>query len=196
MSILHSLMIDADFAREYKFLRSSLIQERRIRKTHFGELGNDALILHRIAHRMNKNHPIKARKISEFCAICTGVDIHPKADIGVGVAVEALGYTTKEVQTTVIGETAKVGTSSVIHFGVIIGASDVGTQAWGSEDKDPTRRHPVLGTEVIVKRGAHILGSIKIGDYATIGEYSLVLGDVPPQRIINPGSRWEMHHDG
>ncbi|MDA8851989.1 serine O-acetyltransferase [Hyphomicrobiales bacterium] len=90
------------------------------------------------------------------------IDIHPAADIGMGVLMDhATGL--------VIGETSKVGNGTSILHGVTLGGT-------GTDNGD---RHPKVGENVTISANVSILGNINIGDNVKIGAGSLVLEDLP-----------------
>jgi serine O-acetyltransferase len=70
----------------------------------------------------------------------------------------------------VIGETAEVGDGCTIYQGVTLG----GTSLYRG-----TKRHPTLGSGVVVGAGAKILGGFTIGDGARIGSNAVVVKEVP-----------------
>src|SRR5882672_3510092 len=93
----------------------------------------------------------------------TGIEIHPGARIGSCVFIDhGMGV--------VIGETAEVGDGCTIYQGVTLG----GTTLFRG-----TKRHPTLGTGVVVGAGAKILGGFTVGDDARIGSNSVVVKEVP-----------------
>ena len=115
---------------------------------------------------------------NDFARALTGVDIHPGATIGSGVFIDhGMGV--------VIGETAIVGDLSLIYQGVTLGGTG----------KESGKRHPTIGTGVIVGAGAKVLGNILIGNNVRIGAGSVVLREVPsdctvvgiPGRILYRG---------
>ncbi|MBS5967516.1 serine O-acetyltransferase EpsC [Clostridium perfringens] len=121
------------------------------------------LIFYRIAHGLYK---IKlfflARLVSQLGRFFTGIEIHPGAKIGKGLFIDhGMGV--------VIGETAEIGDNVTIYHGVTLGGTG----------KDKGKRHPTVGSNVIIGCGAKILGPISIGDGAKIGANSVVLKDVP-----------------
>ena len=139
--------------------------------------GLQALILHRIAHKLNYwNVPFIPRFISYLTRIITGIEIHPKAKIGNRVFID-------HGEGVVIGETAIIGDDVVIFPGSTLGGTG----------KDKGKRHPTIGNRVIIGCGAKVLGNITIGDNAKIGANAVVLKDVPanttavgiPARIID-----------
>jgi serine O-acetyltransferase len=125
--------------------------------------GFQALVLHRIAHWLwNIGLPFIPRLISHLARALTGIEIHPGATIGSGVFIDhGMGV--------VIGETAIVGDLALIYQGVTLGGTG----------KQIGKRHPTLGTGVIVGAGAKVLGNIQIGNNVRIGAGSVVLREVP-----------------
>ncbi|MEM1311096.1 MAG: serine O-acetyltransferase EpsC, partial [Cyanobacteria bacterium P01_H01_bin.153] len=92
----------------------------------------------------------------------TGIEIHPGAQLGKGVFIDhGIGV--------VIGETAIVGDYTLIYQGVTLGGTG----------KETGKRHPTIGSRVVIGTGAKVLGNIYIGDYARIGAGSVVLKTVP-----------------
>lgn len=125
--------------------------------------GFQALVLHRLAHWLwNIGIPFVPRLISHLARALTGVEIHPGATIGSGVFIDhGMGV--------VIGETAIIGDLSLIYQGVTLGGTG----------KETGKRHPTLGTGVIIGAGAKVLGNIQIGNNVRIGAGSVVLREVP-----------------
>lgn len=125
--------------------------------------GLQALLLHRLAHRLHKlGIPFIPRLTSHIARFFTGIEIHPGAKMGKGVFIDhGMGV--------VIGETAIVGDYSLIYQGVTLGGTG----------KESGKRHPTLGESVVVGAGAKVLGNIDIGDNVRIGAGSVVLRDVP-----------------
>lgn len=103
-----------------------------------------------------------ARVLSQITRFCTGVEIHPAAQIGRRLFIDhAMGV--------VIGETTIIGDDCVLYQGVTLGGT-------GNENG---KRHPTLGNHVTVGTGAKVLGNIRIGDNVRIGGNSVVVKDVP-----------------
>ncbi|MGB7087914.1 MAG: serine O-acetyltransferase [Phormidesmis sp.] len=125
--------------------------------------GFQALVLHRVAHWLwNIGIPFVPRLLSHLARALTGIEIHPGATIGCGVFIDhGMGV--------VIGETAIVGDSALIYQGVTLGGTG----------KESGKRHPTLGTGVVVGAGAKVLGNIQIGNNVRIGAGSVVLREVP-----------------
>ncbi|MBE9065369.1 serine O-acetyltransferase [Leptolyngbya cf. ectocarpi LEGE 11479] len=143
--------------------------------------GLHALSLYRIAHSLwTVGLPFLPRFISHVARLITGIEIHPGATIGQGVFIDhGMGV--------VIGETAIVGDFSLIYQGVTLGGTG----------KETGKRHPTVGTQVVVGAGAKVLGNIQIGNNVRIGAGSVVLRDVPsdctvvgvPGRVVHRSSR-------
>ncbi|MFN6461929.1 MAG: serine O-acetyltransferase [Nostoc sp. DedVER02] len=130
--------------------------------------GLQALIFHRLAHWLYKiGIPFIPRFISHISRFLTGIEIHPGALIGQGVFIDhGMGV--------VIGETAIVGDYALIYQGVTLGGTG----------KESGKRHPTLGSHVVVGAGAKVLGNIEIGDRVRIGAGSVVLRDVPSNTTV------------
>ncbi|MBD3881512.1 serine O-acetyltransferase [Phormidium tenue FACHB-886] len=125
--------------------------------------GIQVLLLHRVAHTLYcLRLPFIPRLISHLARFLTGIEIHPGATIGKGVFIDhGMGV--------VIGETAIIGDYALIYQGVTLGGTG----------KEIGKRHPTLGTNVVVGAGAKVLGNLQIGSNVRIGAGSVVLRDVP-----------------
>ena len=142
--------------------------------------GVRALSMHRFANRLYRMHlKLLARMVSQYCKRRTGIEIHPAAKIASGVFID-------HGEGVVIGETAEVGTGTVIYQGCTLGGTG----------KETGKRHPTLCDNVMVSAGAKILGSFTIGENSKIGAGSVVLEEVPanctvvgvPGRIVKRGN--------
>jgi serine O-acetyltransferase len=110
--------------------------------------------------------------LRKFLVIVTAVDLHPGADIGAGMLIH---YGS---QVRVI-ENARIGVGCTLSQVCSIGAGLASGR-------------PKIGDYVYIAPHACILGSVTIGDGATIAACSLVLSDVPagqtaigvPARIV------------
>ncbi len=69
----------------------------------------------------------------------------------------------------VIGETAEVGDGCTIYQGVTLGGTG----------KDTGKRHPTIGSNVLIGSGAKVLGPFTVGDNARIAAGAVVLSEVP-----------------
>jgi serine O-acetyltransferase len=130
--------------------------------------GFQALLLHRLAHRLYQFQlPFVPRLISHIARFLTGIEIHPGATIGHSVFIDhGMGV--------VIGETAIIGNYALIYQGVTLGGTG----------KQSGKRHPTIGENVVIGGGAKVLGNIEIGDNVRIGAGSVVLRDVPPDCTV------------
>lgn len=130
--------------------------------------GVKALSSHRFANRLYKMHlKLWARLVSQWCKFRTGIEIHPAAKIAAGVFID-------HGQGVVIGETAEVGTGTVLYQGCTLGGTG----------KETGKRHPTVGEYCVISAGAKVLGDIKIGDHAKVGAGAVVLKDVPPYATV------------
>lgn len=130
--------------------------------------GFQALFYHRIAHWFFKRKLFFiARFTSQFSRFFTGIEIHPGAVIGQGLFMDhGMGI--------VIGETAEIGDNCTIYHGVTLGGTG----------KDKGKRHPTVGSNVLIGAGAQLLGPITIGDNAMVGAGSVVLEEVEPGTTV------------
>jgi serine O-acetyltransferase len=126
--------------------------------------GLHALAFYKISHALRKRDmQLPARLISNAGRFFTGIEIHPGAEIGDRFFIDhGMGV--------VIGETAIVGDDVTIYQGVTLGGTG----------KQQGKRHPTVGSNVVIGAGAKILGDVTIGDGAKIGGGAVVLKDVPP----------------
>lgn len=125
--------------------------------------GLQALISHRIAHKLAYwGVPFIPRFISYITRIITGIEIHPKAQIGNRFFID-------HGEGVVIGETTIIGDDVLIYQQVTLGGT-------GNEHG---KRHPTIGNNVIIGAGAKVLGNITIGDNTRVGAGSVVVDDVP-----------------
>lgn len=130
--------------------------------------GLHVLIFHKFAHFLYRlKIPVFPRLISHFSRWLTGIEIHPGAKLGKRLLIDHGGG-------VVIGETAEVGNDVVIYQNVTLG---------GTSTKK-VKRHPTLGSNIVVGCGAKVLGNITIGDHCQIGANSVVIKDVPPHSTV------------
>jgi serine O-acetyltransferase len=128
--------------------------------------GLHALFAHRLAHALwRRGWRYPARLLAFLARAVTNVDIHPGARIGRRFFID-------HGAGVVIGETAEVGDDVTLYHGVTLGGT-----TWNKG-----KRHPTLGSGVVVGAGAKILGAILVGDQARVGANSVVVKDVPAGR--------------
>ncbi len=103
-----------------------------------------------------------ARLISQHSRRVTGIEIHPGAKIGRRLVIDhGMGI--------VIGETAEIGDDCLIYHGVTLGGTG----------KDVGKRHPTIGSNVLIATGAKVLGPFRVGDGARIAANAVVLSEIP-----------------
>jgi serine O-acetyltransferase len=130
--------------------------------------GLHALWLHRAAHALWRARiPFVPRWLSHVGRWLTGIDIHPGASIGRGFFID-------HGAGVVIGETAVVGEDVTLYQGVTLGGTG----------KERGKRHPTIGSRVVVGAGAKVLGRITVGDDVYIGANAVVLRDIPSQSTV------------
>lgn len=134
-----------------------------------------AVWLHRVAHVLyRKGYRVPARLVFLLGRRLSGIEIYPGARIGRRLFIDhGLG--------TVIGETAVLGDDVTLYHQVTLGAL-----GWRRDRGRPPgqRRHPRLGSGVVVGANSVILGPVFIGDHARIGAQALVVDDVPARAIV------------
>ncbi len=135
--------------------------------------GFHALLAYRVAHELwQRGIPFIPRCISQVARWLTGIEIHPGARIGKGFFIDhGMGV--------VVGETTEIGDCVTLFQGVTLGGTG----------KERGKRHPTLGSHVVVGAGAKVLGGITIGDNVKVGANAVVLRSVPPNSTVvgNPG---------
>jgi serine O-acetyltransferase len=108
-----------------------------------------------------------ARALSQAGRLVTGIEIHPGAEIGRRFFVDhGMGV--------VIGETTIIGDDVTLYQGVTLGGTG----------KETGKRHPTIGSNVVIGAGARVLGNITIGENCRVGAGSVVLRDVPDNSTI------------
>ena len=125
--------------------------------------GVHALIYHRIAHRLHcRGLKFLARFVSQWSRFWTGIEIHPGATIGKRLVIDhGMGI--------VIGETAELGDDVLLYQGVTLGGTG----------KDVGKRHPTIGSNVMIGSGAKVLGPFTVGDNSRIASNAVVLSAIP-----------------
>lgn len=125
--------------------------------------GVHAIWAYRIAHLWwSHGAKLPARILSQAVRGVTGVEIHPGAVLGRRLFIDhGMGV--------VIGETAEVGEDVTIFHGTTLGGTSM----------SKGKRHPTVGSRVVIGAGAKVLGPIEVGDDSRIGANAVVVKDVP-----------------
>ncbi len=142
--------------------------------------GLHAVWLHRLAHWC-WTHRLKflGRFLSHLNRFLTGIEIHPGARLGPGLFIDhGMGV--------VIGETAEVGENVTIYQGVTLGGTSL----------EKIKRHPTVGSNVVIGSGAKVLGPFTVGDNSRIGSGSVVVKEVPPNSVVVGVPGRITHRDG
>lgn len=124
-----------------------------------------AIINHRVSHFLHTKLkiPVLPRFLSALTRCWSGVEIHPGARIGKGFFID-------HGTGVVIGETAEIGDGCVLFHGVTLGGTG----------HHLDKRHPTIGSNVLIGANATLLGPIKVGDNVKIGATSVIINrDVP-----------------
>ena len=125
--------------------------------------GFHALIFYRVSHWLYQHKRFfLARMVSQWGRGFTGIEIHPGASIGKGLFIDH-GFV------VVIGKTAEIADNCTIYHQVTLGGTG----------KEHGKRHPTLGSNVLVGAGAKVLGPVEIGDNTRIAAGSVVLQSLP-----------------
>ena len=137
----------------------------------------EALVTQRCAHvLLTLGVPLIPRMLTEIAHSRTGIDIHPRAEIGPGFFMDhGTGI--------VIGETTKIGKNVTIYQGVTLGAMHYPKNKWGEVIKG-YNRHPIVEDQVTIYGGATILGPVRIGTGSKIGGNVWVTEDIKPYSFI------------
>lgn len=143
--------------------------------------GVQAIALYRMAHALwRRGWRYLPRCLSFVARLLTNIDIHPGARIGRRFFID-------HGAGVVVGETAEIGDDVTLYHGVTLGGTSL----------QAGKRHPTLGSHVIVGAGAKILGPIAIGSRARVAANSVVIEAVPegatvvgiPGRVVARGQR-------
>ena len=137
--------------------------------------GVKALFFHRIANFFSKaKFDLIARLISQLSRFFTGIEIHPKAEIGKNFFIDhGMGV--------VIGETSEIGDNVTIYHATTLGGISPSIK---SDEQRDVKRHPTLKNNVVVGSGAQVLGPIIVGENAKIGANAVVTKDVPANAVM------------
>ena len=133
----------------------------------------EAISIYRIAHRLYLlGAELIARMMTEYAHRLTGIDIHPGAEIGEYFFID-------HGTGVVIGETCTIKDHVKLYQGVTLGALSFKLDENGNPIKG-IKRHPDIGSHVIIYAGATILGGdTKIGDNSIVGSNAWITQSVP-----------------
>jgi len=137
--------------------------------------GAKAVFFHKIANffAIAKFHLV-ARIISQLSRFLTGIEIHPRANIGKNLFIDhGMGV--------VIGETSEIGDNVTIYHMATLGGI---SPSVNSNEQRNIKRHPTLKDNVVVGSGAQILGPVTVGKNAKIGANAVVTKDVPENAVM------------
>jgi len=105
--------------------------------------------------------------MTRFIEIISGMELHPKAEIGPGLYMPHMGG-------IVVGEAVKVGCYCDIYHGVTLGYGGM----------DPYGGYPTIGDRVFIGAGAKVLGKITIGNDVIVGANAVVIQDASDRAIL------------
>lgn len=136
-----------------------------------------AIVNYRIAHFLFiKKVPVIPRVITEMAHSETGIDIHPRAEIGEN-------FTIDHGTGVVVGATSIIGNNVKLYQGVTLGAKSFPLDSDGNPIKG-IPRHPIIEDNVIIYAQATILGRVTIGANSVIGGNVWITSDVPANSKI------------
>lgn len=166
--VLYCVLVGTVFRKEVK-----AVLERDPAAASFIEVvltypGLHAMVIYRLTHVLwTMKIPFFPRFFSQIARLFTGIEIHPGAKIGDGFFVD-------HGMCVVIGETAEVGDNVTLFQGVTLGGTG----------KEKGKRHPTIGSSVVIGAGAKVLGNITVGDNVNIGANAVVLRNVPDNSTV------------
>jgi serine O-acetyltransferase len=150
---------------------------RNLGEVIFSYPGIRAILNYRVAHKLLQlGVPLIPRFISEMAHSETGIDIHPRAQIGER-------FTIDHGTGVVIGSTSILGDNVKIYQGVTLGAKSFPLD----DDGNPIKgipRHPIVEDDVVIYAGATILGRVTIGKSSVIGGNVWVTNNLPPNSRV------------
>ena len=134
--------------------------------------GFKALTVYRLANFLfRQGIPYIPRIMSELVHSQTGIDIHPGATIAPYCSIDhGTGL--------IVGETTVIGEHTNLFHNVTLGARSV------TPDFRGVKRHPTIGSNVIIYPGATILGDISVGNNSVIGGNVFLLESCPANSKI------------
>jgi serine O-acetyltransferase len=150
-----------------------------------------AITTYRIAHELYvRGTPLIPRIMSEHIHSLTGIDIHPGARIGKNFFID-------HGTGVVIGETTEIGDNVKLYQGVTLGALSFPKDEKGNIIKG-RKRHPTVGSNVVIYSGATLLGpDAIIGDNVIVGGNVWITSPVPSGTritIVAPEQKYKKEH--
>jgi serine O-acetyltransferase len=166
--ILKAVIILALFGEEVRTAQKKDPAARSVWEIILLYQGLHALIHYRVSHFFYERKLFfAARLISQYSRFFTGIEIHPGAAIGKDFFIDhGMGV--------VIGETSIIGDGVLLYQGVTLGGTGL----------EKGKRHPTIGSNVVIGAGAKVLGNITIGDNSYIGANAVVIKDVPQNSTV------------
>ncbi len=137
-----------------------------------------AISIYRMAHELYALQlPLIPRIMTEYAHEKTGIDIHAGATIGEYFCIDhGTGI--------VVGETTVIGDHVKLYQGVTLGAKSFELDADGNPVKG-VKRHPNIGSNVVIYAGATILGGeTTVGDGCIIGGNTWLIHSVAPGQTV------------
>jgi len=143
----------------------------------FSYPGLEAVAVYRIANIFSKMGLVLIPRImTEWAHFRTGIDIHPKAQIGESFFID-------HGTGVVIGETSVIGNRVTLYQGVTLGALNFPRDQKGKIIRG-AKRHPTIEDDSVIYAGATILGGNTV-----IGRGSVIGGNVWLTESVPPYSR-------
>ena len=140
--------------------------------------GFNAVLMQRVARVLYENDaPSYPRELMEHIHSFTGIDIHPGAKIGEYFFID-------HGTGVVIGETAEIGSWVRLYQGVTLGVLHFQKESEDNVLKKGYKRHPTLGSNVVVGAGAKLFGPINVGSNVNIGANSWIQEDIPDNTTV------------
>lgn len=157
---MHKLIYDFKKYKNYKSYKDIIL-------LYISSKAFQAVCLFRLSNFLYKKGMTKLSVLIKNKSIKkTGCEIGENAEIGKGLRIShPVGI--------VISGGAKIGENVIVQSGVVIGTN-----------RDEIDKYPQIGNGVYIGAGAKILGDIIVGDNVIIGANSVVIRDIPNNRIV------------
>ena len=137
-----------------------------------------AIAVYRFAHALDHiGVPLMPRMMTEWAHSQTGIDIHPKAEIGEYFFID-------HGTGVVIGETCEIGNWVKLYQGVTLGALSFPKDESGQLVRGQ-KRHPTIEDNVVIYANASVLGgNTRIGKNAVLGSNVWLVYSVAPNTTV------------